>query len=165
MTIFSCLIFLPALALAGEHTAGTMFNKSNQAIKVTGFDDECRVIGNLKGQRVSLPFTELKSLQVIGPDNQYSIIKVQSRKNETSFILNESYIDHGNRRGNLLYSFINPVTGNQEGSWINVKDIKSIILRDDFGPLKYNPKTEMFFPQDYVYDPYTGEKLIWGKEE
>jgi hypothetical protein len=40
--------------------------------------------------------------------------------------------------------------------------IASIQIGAESGPMKRNPDTGEFFPPTFVYDPYTGTRLVWS---
>ena len=48
-------------------------------------------------------------------------------------------------------------------TWPPVKwtTIKKLTFGGDIGRMRYNPKTQKFFPPSYNFDPCTGEQLIW----
>jgi hypothetical protein len=53
-----------------------------------------------------------------------------------------------------------PITIGENRNNANVL-VRSIVFARDSGKFRYNPRTNTYFPESFIYDPYTGEKLMW----
>ena len=69
-------------------------------------------------------------------------------------------------RGRWSYVYLDEITRKREvGRDSPGRDIASITFGDSVGDIKMNPVTGEYYPAIYVYDPFSGDELVWATRE
>ncbi len=162
--IFGFIVGGLELSMASsDYTSGTILTKTGDAVRASRFERDQKVRGIYKGREITASLASLKSLEVMDRDKEGFKLKVENSDGK-QLILSSGTVSskYRNTAGAVYFWVINPITNKEEkGNKRILSEIKSIIFGKDKGQLKFNPKTNQFFPSDYLYDPFTGEKLIW----
>ncbi|MCD6327931.1 hypothetical protein J7M28_10320 [bacterium] len=84
---------------------------------------------------------------------------VVNKKNER-FTLVKCYIRGDSK---LAYVYNDPVTKGLRESAVSFSEIGHIAIGEHSGTAKLNAGTGEYFPAIYIFDPFTGERLIWAE--
>ena len=63
-------------------------------------------------------------------------------------------------RGEINFYFYNHESGQEELFTICQAHVLIISFGEEAGPLKYNPRTDTYFPPNYTLDPKTRDLLV-----
>ncbi len=129
------------------------------------------VRGNLGSQFVTYNLSELSEVIFINPNADYrrnfsDIIIVN--KNGKRYTLTDAYFyilhkDGPTAHSQIVYVFRDPVTNNLKTAPANIRNnVYSITIGNNIGKMRFNPKSGEYFPSTFIYDPYTGDKLVWA---
>jgi len=114
-------------------------------------------LSGLFGQeRVSYSFAELGL--VLFSDKEPSTVIVVNKQGER-FTLTDCEIRDG-----FVYVYNDPVTQKLDWTRAERKDISHIIIGKRSGKVKMNVTTGEVFPTMFVFDPFTGERLVWAEQ-
>jgi hypothetical protein len=136
------------------------------------------VEGKLEAQNVKYRFSELSEILFVESSTTYGYDRVLKgeliviSRSGQRFVLTEAYVwcwvnlNKNNvlsaSNGKIYYTYIDPVTRSLRETDIFIKNtVSSIKVGIDVGSMKYNPSTKEYFPHCFVFDPFTGEKLVW----
>jgi hypothetical protein len=171
----SGLLFYAPLALAdsgAKWLSGEMVDIGGFAtkmIKIRGDQSGGRIDGLAGGRKVSLGFDSLSRIEYQG-GLVFSIYLKDGREIEISNgeLFSGDVNGQGRgitcyktgERGEINFYFINHETGQEELFTICQAHVLIISFGKQAGPLKYNPKTDTYFPPNYTHDPKTQDPLI-----
>ncbi len=131
--------------------------------------------GIMGAQRVSFPLSDLSEVIFGERDKDYGnsergeiiVVNAQGKR----FTIREASISTkragqaGTPVCTLYYVYQDPVTEKLKETYaIPGKDVAAIKIGDHAGNIKKNPKTGEYFPSMFLFDPYTGHRLIWEKQ-
>jgi hypothetical protein len=122
------------------------------------------VRGVHKGKFSTVPFSRLTQIEY---DKGTAVIHTKDKKR---YVLTKAGVGNEfNTHAYIEYECFNDLEQKNQTFRLKTasdpKAVFTLILGTESGDLKQNPKTKQFFPIDYRFDPYTGEKLILAKEE
>jgi len=152
-----------------EWISGFIQDDKGNITKIKRIKADGTITGNYKGKRNSISFKKLKRIDHIKNDT----FRVTNLANKT-FTLEKCLIttDKINLHRDVMYYFTyyyyNDIA--MEEKEVDIKNtanisimstIKTLSFEASFGEKSYNPRTKQFFPPDYLFDPFTGEKLVW----
>ena len=171
------ILFLAAnsYAMAQEGFSGTIFFRSGDRDsfyylgQINKLSTRNVIYGRLGSQAITIELSEISEMIFSNPESSYrnkdSTIIIFNKERERFTIEHATTILSG-RSGDICYVYGDPITKKQKNSCADIKNnISRIVLGETSGDLKINPSTGDFFPPYYNYDPFTGEKLEWGKRE
>lgn len=125
----------------------------------------CWLIGKLNGPEVDLHCKDVKQIifddKNAAYDNFYPGKVTVISKDDKKFVLDDAYFFGSESYGKIRYVTINPITGKGSIALENVKNnIRSITTTRYYYAYKCNATTGKHYPESYIYDPVTSEKLI-----
>jgi len=161
-------------AAAVRGVSGTLHFKTGRTLEfdylgTTGNVVEYVLEGSLQGQDVSYSFVELG--QIIFHTTEASSDKPETgtparlgeviivSKEGKRFTLQDCRLRSAQ---NLAYVYADPVTGKPRGGSCEFSELSDVAFGKHSGTMKVNPMTGEFFPSVYIYDPFTGRKLLWS---
>lgn len=154
--ILLALILMAASVRAdGRFLSGVIKAEGGRPISALEINGEDQVRGMLDGVRIRIPFAKLKKIRNLG----HGVALVVNLDGE-EFKLDK--VRAGNKDGLIYYKFFNEVSKETQSGRLAFENVESIDFGQDVGQVKMNPKTGKYYPADYLFDPYTGEKLVWG---
>lgn len=153
--------------LPGVHyLSGEIIDNQGNSTKITRIDGTHGAIrGNYKGKNIKLEFPRLKSITMLNDGRDARVTNLKG----TSFILTDVTVwtTWDSRCGRYLGYWYYDEISMQEKNYVLYNENNFHTLRFDVeggevgGAMKYNPRTKEWFPPNYVFDPISGEKLIW----
>jgi hypothetical protein len=170
IVIFFLLACIPAFAET-EGFNGIIYLRDGTQIEMVHLGRKENLIsgyvgGKLGMQQVSYKFSELKTISFSNITKKYDgdgeLIVIH--KNGKRFTLTEAKVGNDRLNDGLIdYVYPDPVSGDFKNgrTWIK-GTILNIEIGAITGKLKYNERTGEYFSAFFIYDPFTGEKLIWG---
>jgi hypothetical protein len=142
---------------------------ATKMLKIRGDAPGGRIDGMAGGRPVTYGFESLSRIEYQG-GLVFSIYLKDGRKIEISNgELFSGDVDGQGRgitcyktgeRGEINFYFINHETGQEELFTICQAHVLIISFGKQAGPLKYNPKTDTYFPPNFTHDPKTQAPLI-----
>jgi hypothetical protein len=154
-----------SLASDVEYMKASLTDHKGNTVQVSRIRASTEVKGKYKGQDLGVPLKNLKRVENLGNGH----LRVTNLSNE-QFTLEDATI--WNERGNynyIRYWLYSDIDKQDKEKYVSssefVQGLHTLALSSDVGRLKYNPQTKKYFPPDYIYDPFTGEKLDWKTPE
>lgn len=152
-----------AIAQAEFLSGGYLDNEGNltkiSRIRADGF-----VNGFYKGKTISIAFSKLKRIENLG-NHVYRVTNL----NGEMFNMEKCRMATHNSWDCLEFSFYDEISMEEKKFLLNgskkVNRFRAITFEPELGRLRYNQRTKQFFPPDYIFDPFTGEKLVWRNPE
>jgi hypothetical protein len=114
------------------------------------------VSGLFGQQKVSYSFAELGL--ILFSDKEPSTVIVVNKQGER-FTLTDCEMKDG-----FLYVYNDTVTRKLDWTRAERKDISHIVIGQRSGKIKMNATTQEYFPAMFVFDPFTGERLVWAEQ-
>jgi len=114
------------------------------------------VSGLFGQQKVSYSFAELGL--ILFSDKEPSTIIVVNKQGER-FTLTDCEMKDG-----FLYAYNDTATRKLDWTRAERKDISHIVIGQRSGKIKMNATTQECFPAMFVFDPFTGERLVWAEQ-
>ena len=115
-----------------------------------------QVTGLFGQQKVSYSFAELGL--ILFSDKEPSTVIIVNKQGER-FTLTDCEIKDG-----FLYVYNDPVTRKLDWTRAERGGVSHIVVGKRSGKIKMNPKTLECFPAMFVFDPFTGERLVWSEQ-
>jgi hypothetical protein len=140
-----------------EFLMAIVFQKEGEPIVASKIHAQHEVYGLYKGKKVKVPFKKISKIENMG--NQ--VIRL-TRDDSKVFVLKKAQLYNG-----LLYFHYYDDISQQERSGEKnfKKNITIIEFKEKIGTIKYNSRTMKYYPGEYIFDPFTGEKLAWGDQD
>jgi len=125
------------------------------------------VRGKVGAQNVEFPFEELKEIHFANKNARYdgspgSDLTIINEEEERFTLTNCVVWGGFSISGYIAYVYNDPATKTLKVTYASICNNISLIVIGEVGDMKFNPKTGEYFPAMYIYDPFTGEKLIWA---
>ena len=170
------LLLLAAPLTAEDFSTATIINDGGKKkIDVDRISVSAYITGDYKGKPTTLPLKRVKQVTFssVRSLNRFPLYRGECVAETTDgkrFAFQNAYLAHrgGNGQGeicNIVYYCFNEVEERYQHFEFNVRTNPTLMMGKNSGDLKFNPKTKRFFPSEYRFDPYTGEKLIFEKSE
>ena len=173
------LYSMPATAADRATTDGTIHFADGRSVEVLAFSGDAAtpsplfVGGMIGAQRVEYKIADLKEIhfhdhaeKAYTQDARYrgSMTVVGRTGNRT--VIENAYLAGWRNGGTIPYVHVDPLTGRPTSAETFIqRSVSHIILGESAGRLKQNATNKEFFPARYVFDPYTGERLVWADRE
>ncbi|HUT03798.1 MAG TPA: hypothetical protein VM163_07910 [bacterium] len=158
------VVFVLALASCGfggeKGFSGTLYLRNGDSVffdhlGTTSEVAAYHVSGRLGQQRVAYNFADLGLILL--SDKEPSTVIIVNKQGER-FTLTDCELKDG-----FLYVYNDPVTHKLDWTRAERKDISHIVVGERSGKIKMNVTTREFFPAMFVFDPFTGERLVWAE--
>lgn len=165
---------------AKDGFSGTLYFQQGKSVKFEhlGLKNALNIYsirGVMGGQKVTINLSEIKEVIFADQSCYYDgkekgEVVVVNRQGER-FTIQDAYLqekreNYSDRSGIIHYVYNDPVTKMRKQTYgIPGEDISGVKIGEHVGDIKLNPKTGDYFPSMYVYDPFTGHKLIWSKQQ
>lgn len=174
--LITCLLWSVSItATTGEKTKNaeaTILFRDGSSVHINYFGTigkprPLKVEGKHGGTNVSIDIAELSKMAFLDSSCRYIFygnrfdfgpIAVVNRRGER-FNLSEGRATTGSWEVSFVYN--DPITKKLRESAVQPITIAEIVVGPTTGTLKANPITKEVFPDFYVYDPYTGHRLVW----
>lgn len=167
--------------LVSQGFSGTIYLRDGSAISFSHLGDlnsveNAHVAGKMGPHSLNYRLEELKEIIFVDKTKYYSRISgeiasaIIINKDGEQFTLDDCTF-YGNWRnqssaGYIYFVTIDPITKQLKRNTLAIRNnVYRVVVGEDIGNIKLNPKTSQFFPPYYNFDPYTGQKLIWAKRE
>ncbi len=163
--VFSVLAFAMGLGTCGLGAetgfGGTLHFRNGDSVFFDHLGTTSEVItyhlsGLLGQQKVSYTFAELGL--ILFSDKEPSTVIIVNKQGER-FTLTDCEIKDG-----FLYVYNDPVTHKLDWTRAERNDISHIVIGKRSGKIKMNANTRECFPAMFVFDPFTGERLVWAEQ-
>ena len=177
---FAALI-ITALTLAGattkapEGVGGSIYFRDGRIVEFSSLGEVDDVwgyalVGKMGLQNVAYKLSDFSQIQLPNEKDEFynsggSEAIVFSRTGER-FTINDAYFKRnpGDSTRYLSYVYLDPITRARRQGTDAFRDISHIEFSDHAGRWKHNPKNNAYFPSNYNFDPFTGDKLEWIDE-
>ena len=173
------MIFLPAASYPQDKISGfsgTIYFRDGNSVDFNYLGRQniiakTLVRGQIGTRYVEFPFEELKEIYFSNKNARYdgspgSDLMVINQEGERLTLTNCIVWGGFNISGHIAYVYNEPGTEALKLTIVSInQNISRIIIGDDTGDMKLNPKTGEYFPAIFIYDPFTGDKLIWVRRK
>lgn len=149
-----CLIGSVAGAAEAEYMSGRLIDQQGNITKITAISASGYIKGRYQGKEVEIKFSNLKKLENLGQ----GFWRITNRQGKQFNIEQGEVYTHNTR---IYYRYFSPIELKEAEQTVSYGEVRFLELGGEIGRLKVNQRTEQYFPPDYIYDPYTGEKLDW----
>jgi hypothetical protein len=174
-----CGLLLPATGAKAQHFGGTIVFRNGDKVEFThlGATNNARqyyLVGKLGAKAVKFDLGELKEVALAENNRHYGPLAgdggtvIILNKDEERFTLTEAGFLAEGFVGvpPLEYTYFDVVTKKQRTSRAVLRDnVMSISIGRNVGNIKLNSKTGEYFPPLFVFDPFTGDRLVWAEEK
>jgi hypothetical protein len=176
-------LIITALTLAGattkapEGVSGSIYFRDGRIIEFSSlggvdFLKEYVIHGKLGLQDVAYKFSEVAQIEFPNKEATFYSSASESEaiivsRSGNRFTLNDVYFKNANTRDTtqaIDYVYLDPVTNERRRGNDAFRDISHIELGEHAGRWKHNPRNNAYFPSNYNFDPFTGDKLEWIDE-
>jgi len=161
--LFALLNF-STTGFAQEYLSGSIVDQRGNATKISRVRADSIIGGKFKGKDIKIKFLKLKKLEYLG---NYTY-RVTNKANK-QFKIEEGYIVTPDRKKkyDIKYFFFDEISLEEKAVDIydEHKVVNTITFGENIGRMKFNQRTKKYFPSDYIFDPFTGEKLTWKNPE
>lgn len=161
-------LFLAAMLYSQEYMSGELLDKDGIATKITDIRADGYVKGTYKGKSITIEFPKLKRIDVLGKSGQLLWSLRVTNVNGETFQLERAWMhtpdakdDHGGAYKQIKLYYYDPISMEKKSDIIYTDHVKQLVFLSELGRLRFNERTNEFFPPDYVFDPFTGEQLKW----
>ena len=173
VVVATVLVFLPFFGAIAGNSNGIFRNSEGAEFQFIKFGtdsypaEDPGVIGKYKSQTISVDFSKLRKVVISGScGNKSQIFIVENHDGEVFELESPDFhyrVDEQNFRSRdwVQMVIIDPISKDHNEITINRCDGGTFFISNS-GQIKINPRTKDPFPEVYVFDPYTGEKLVWG---
>ena len=170
--VFVLMIVLSSLVSA-EGFGGTIILRDGNTIEFLYLGNLERVAdrfirGVYKGASVKYPFETFKEIHFAEKNKDYRDPFYDGTTGDILVVLpggDRLTISKAHIDGQLSFVFQDPITGKLTSNRKSCgRSIFAILIGEEKGSIKYNPRTGDYFPWTFNYDPYTGDRLIWTEE-
>jgi len=148
--LFALLNF-STTGFAQEYLSGSIVDQRGNATKISRVRADSIIGGKFKGKDIKIKFLKLKN------------------KANKQFKIEEGYIVTPDRKKkyDIKYFFFDEISLEEKAVDIydEHKVVNTITFGENIGRMKFNQRTKKYFPSDYIFDPFTGEKLTWKNPE
>lgn len=161
----SLLLIVPAICIAQEYLQGQIVDQDGNVTNISRIKANGWVSGTHEGRDIKVPYSALKRIENLGnrvfrltnkADAQFQI--------ENAITWTETFGSSGTPSA-INYYYYDPISQSEQRIRLGTVEVRNnintITFSSEVGRLKYNPKTKQFFPPDYIFDPFSGEKLVW----
>ncbi len=174
-------LIITALTLAGattkapEGVSGSIYFRDGRIVEFSSLgevDDMWgyALVGKMGLQNVAYKLSDFSQIQLPNEKDEFysnggSEAIVFSRTGER-FTINDAYFKRnpGDSTLYLSYVYLDPITRARRQGTDAFQDISHIELGEHTGRWKHNPRNNAYFPSNYNFDPFTGDKLEWIDE-
>ena len=174
MKLFKIIVLFLSLIVsvncyASGYIAGHIVNEKGHEIEITKIRANGMLRCKYKGNYVEIKFKDLKKIESLSN----GVARVTNLKDKVFTVENASLYtrwdtEYSHKR-EFEYWYLDEISMSESHKYrkrtnsidrlnINVISFQS----ENIGRMKHNPSTGMFFPGDYIYDPFNGEKLVWS---
>ena len=102
---------------------------------------------------------EVKNIKkIIKNSNGKDIVILKDGRKFKVDVLGDGSYCFDSTRGYLTYKIIDPISGKLKGQTIYSGQIREIVFDADYGDVRIDSHNNIF-PPDYIYSPYSGEKM------
>ena len=167
-------LLVTATAHAETGYSGTIHYRDGTSVQFEWFGDVDNVRraflgGQIGARNVELDLHEVREIVFAEPSKRYAS---RSGSSAGQMIV----VNHDGERFNIVggvvgggawsqleYVYQDPITRVLRATRDNIQGtVASITIGEYVGNMKRNPETGEFFPPTFVYDPYTGHRLVWA---
>lgn len=168
LTLFLLLVFLVSPSPCAQRGfSGTLHFRNGQSVFFDHLGDThgaARYVlkGRLGSQEVEYEFADLS--QLIFSEKEPSTVIIANREKQR-FTITDCRVWMGAKpaAGSISYVYNDPVTHALKESSARLRELTHIAIGERSGTSKLNPKTGEFFPAMFLFDPFTGEELVWAE--
>lgn len=148
-----------------EYISGDILDKNGNLTKISDIRADSYVAGEYKGKKIKINFSKLKRIDVISDRS----VRVKN-KQDSEFILEKARINTPNNGcsglcSTIIYRYFDPINMDKSSVKIRTSEITQLTLSSNIGRLRFNEKSKVYYPSDYLFDPFTGEELMWKSPE
>lgn len=155
--IFAIFVLLLAgPAAAQEYLTGSLTDLSGRTVAISRISSRGTLAGVAGGREVIFEFAELKKIEYLGD----RICRATTRKGSTLLVEKAELRTPGQHK-RVLYWTLDPATREERQFILGNQSFHTLSFAGKPGRQKANPRTGQLFPPDYLFDPFTGERLQW----
>ena len=167
-------LLVTAAAHAETGYSGTIHYRDGTSVQFEWFGDidnvrRAYLQGQIGARNVELDLHEVREIIFAEPSKNYDSSSgsgagqmiVVNHDGERFNIVGR--VLDGRTTGQLVYVYQDPITRVLRATGDRIREtVASITIGEYVGNMKRNPETGEFFPPTFVYDPYTGHRLVWA---
>ena len=160
----SLTLNLKAYAQNSVFQSGSIIYKDGTITPVTRFGEDTRITGIYNNKKITINITRIKRAESL--DNKiWRLTNVQGEQFNVTvkYIYTKKYDERAGYQ--FKYYYFDKITLEEKSVLHSQRDlitkVAAISMEIDIGKMIFNPRTEQYYPPDYMFDPYTAEKLIW----
>ncbi len=143
-------------AWGDEYLSATIIDQKGKSVKISRILARGTIEGQMAGATRDYRFSELKRIDNLGN----GIYRVTSRKGQTRSLEKVTLRTPG-QSNRVIYWVPDRSSGTEKRFSLGLMGFHSIVFSDEAGRLKYNPSTHKYYPPDYLFDPFSGKRLVW----
>lgn len=117
--------------------------------------------------RTSIPFINIRKITVSkfsSGNCSYAQEAVIYLRDEREFKIKADLSGMFDNRCWVTLKVLDPISSELKTHSISMSNVVEFVLSDDSGPFKVDSRGNVF-PGEYIYSPYTGEKLDFGQHD
>ncbi len=171
--ITGIFLFLLACGSFADMFGGTITFKDGGTVDFTRLGNEKPLVYKLNGklgeQEVRYDFSDLGEIvfangSFTSGDGEAVVISKAGKRFSLTDCRCDGYLESGTFfSSTLFYTYLDPITNKEQTAYKAFSEVASITIGKAQGNVKKNPTTSEWFPSNYNFDPFTGEKLVWAK--
>ncbi len=159
LTLFM-LFWMTSVVWGDEYLSATLIDQKGNSVQISRIQARGTIEGQMGGVAWEYRFPELKRIDNLGN----GLFRVTSQEGQTRSLEQVTLRTPG-QSNRVIYWVLDKRSGTEKRFSLGLMGFYSIIFSGEAGRLKYNSNTQSYYPPDYIFDPFTGEKLAWKNPE
>lgn len=173
LSVSALAVFLLIVAVGASgrsYVGGVLYTRDGKRIEVQQFLDPLKIdnyfIGESEGKQVKVPIGKLKEFTLLTADVNYMFphSKLVPETGMASLVFRDGraviFTSAYFEKGTLTFVVLNE-KGKREERRINFRNLLKIEFESTVGTVRMCPLDKLVFPDDFVFCPYDGTRLIW----
>ncbi len=164
MNIIRPMLVLVPLVLLGfgspvfadDYLRGSLIGPGGKPVEISRISARGTIAGEFRGRKISFAFSELQKIENLGE----KVYRVTTAKGQIR-MLEKVELRTPGQNDRIIYWSFDPRAREERRFVLGSQSFHTLAFTGAPGRLKANPRTGGLFPPDYLFDPFTGEKLQW----
>ncbi len=150
------LFWMGEAAWGDEYLSATLIDQKGKSVKISRILARGTVEGRMGGVVREYRFSELSRIENLGND----MFRVTTGKGQTRSLEQVSLRTPG-QTNRVVYWVFDKNSGTEMRFSLGLRGFHTLVFSGDAGRLKYSPDSHTYFPPDYLFDPFSGKRLVW----
>lgn len=143
-----------------EYLSGSIVDMEGNATKISRIRADGVILGTYKAKDMRIDFAKLKKLENLG-ERTFRVTNKADKQFDIKDVSIYSFDPPNKEYRQRKYHYLDEISMEEKTVAFKVGDIHTLTFGTDIGRLKFNQRTKQYFPSDYIYDPFSAEKLVW----